>query len=72
VLRVRSDAEGTEGIEKDVDEALEAFNVWYKGIQSVGAEDRIPIGLVPGERAAIKTFIGYYLGVGGHYTPTKA
>jgi len=73
---LRVTAASTEGkeIESEVDEALETFDKWYKNVQQVtDPEDgsRVPIGLVPVERAAIKTFLGFYLGVGGHYTPPK-
>lgn len=71
MLRVKVDGED---FEKEVDGALAEFDEWYKDVQTrtdVDSGDRIPMGLVGSERAVIKTFLGFYLGVGGHYTPPE-
>jgi hypothetical protein len=59
----------SEEVEKEVDEAINHFDSWYSSVQTT----KLPKynGLTPAERAAIKTFVGYYLGVGGHYKPQE-
>lgn len=75
MLKITADAKpGDPALEQEVDEALAHFNEWYKNIQQVTdpeTEARVPVGMNSIESAAIKTFLGYYLGVGGHYTPPE-
>lgn len=75
MLRITADAKpGDPALEQEVDEALVHFNDWYKNIQQVTDPDtgaRVPVGMNAFESAAIKTFLGYYLGVGGHYAPPE-
>lgn len=75
MLRVSANAKpGDPALEQEVDEALIHFNEWYKNIQQVSdpeTGERVPLGLCAIESAAIKTFLGYYLGIGGHYTPPE-
>ena len=71
MLKVAVDGED---IEAEVDKSLNHFDGWYKTIQGISSPesgDRLAVGLSNIERAAIKTFLGYYLGVGGHYSPTE-
>lgn len=60
MISVTSSAMSDAGVEQEVDEALDEFNGFYTKLQSGGP------GLLPAERAAIKTFLGYFLDVGGH------
>lgn len=75
MLRVTTDAKpGDPGLEQEVDAALVQFNEFYADIQTKTdpeSGDRVRVGLTSIESAAIKTFLGYYLGVGGHYTPPE-
>lgn len=77
MLKVTADATPEQGkeLEREVDEAIQHFDDhFYKNIQQVSDPEsgaRIALGLNVVERAAIKTFLGYYLGVGGHYTPPE-
>lgn len=76
MIRFSSTATPQQGeeLEREVDEALNHFDEWYKQIQTITDPEtgaRTAVGLSGVERAAIKTFLGYYLGVGGHYTPPE-
>ena len=55
-------------VEKEVNESLDYFNKWFCSIQA-SSSHHPAVGLTNAERSAIKTFVGYYLGVGGHYRP---
>jgi hypothetical protein len=75
MIRVTSSARaGEAALEQEVDECLNEFNEWYKNVQGHTDPDtgaRIPTGMVGAERAVLKTFLGWRLGVGGHYTPPE-
>lgn len=75
MLRIISDHQpGDPALEREVDEALDEFNAWYRNVQGHTDPDtgaRIPTGMVGPERAVLKTFLGWRLGVGGHYSPPE-
>ena len=70
MLAIESAAASSHELEQDVDETIDRFNDWYRTIQDPA--EGVTVGLVPAERAVIKTFLGYFLGVGGHYPPKEA
>jgi hypothetical protein len=75
MLRIIADAKpGDPALEKEVDAALAHFNNFYAAIQTKSdseSGERVRVGLTAIESAAIKTFVGYYLVVGGHYVPQE-
>lgn len=74
MLSIKAQATAGRELEAEVNEAIEVFDRWYSNVQAITDPDdgaRVAVGLVPFERAAIKTFLGFYLGVGGHYKPAK-
>lgn len=74
MIRVTSRAKDGEDLSIEVDHSIAHFEKWFSRIQAESNEQsgqRVPTGLSLAERSIIKTYLGYYLGIGGHYTPPQ-
>jgi len=60
MLRVTTTSEDPKERELEVDEAIAGFDSYFSSIQPAGAQ----VQLTRYERAAIKTFVAYMLGLG--------
>jgi hypothetical protein len=62
-LLLESDASSPAEAERQVDAALDEFDGYFRTIQT-DAYEGAALGLSPPERAIIKTFCAYFLGLG--------
>ncbi len=65
MLRVTAEGEDRHEVEREVDEAITEFDEYFKDIQGSGGS------LTPYERAAIKTFCAFKLGLGPNNPAAK-